>query len=142
MAIKIQATNVAKNAAGVPMAPMIDMVFLLLVFFMTASAMSQAGNKFELPLPESGKAEVSEDFSGRFVVSIDEEGSFYLGTNRIELSDLASELQEFQKSQLQGKVSIRAAKGTPFSAIRTVMQQSAAAGLQNYLYATYQAGGE
>lgn len=124
------------------MAPMIDMVFLLLVFFMTASAMSQAGNKLELELPDSGNAAVADDFSGRFVVSIDGEGNLFLGTNQIQQSELADALRRFQKSQPRGKVSIRAAKETPYSAIRSVMQASAASGLQQYLYATYQVGSE
>lgn len=123
------------------MAPMIDMVFLLLVFFMTASAMSQAGSKLELDLPESPNAAVAQDFSGRLIVSIDAAGEAYLGTRRLDAEELSEALLDFREQSPGGKVAIRASKETPFSAIKGLMKLAATAGIDSYLYATYQAGG-
>lgn len=123
------------------MAPMIDMVFLLLVFFMTASAMSQAGSKLELDLPESGNAAVAKDFSGRLIISIDAEGVPFVGTRALDAGELREVLQGFREEQPGGKLNIRASKDTPFSAVKSVMGTAAAAGIDRYLYATYQAGG-
>lgn len=122
------------------MAPMIDMVFLLLVFFMTASAMSQAGSKLELDLPESGNAEVAQDYSARLIVSIDSAGQAYLGTQAVSGVALSEALQAFRDSESGAKLNIRAAKDTPFSAIKAVMKSAAAAGIDDYLYASYQGG--
>jgi len=61
------------------MAPMIDMVFLLLVFFMCVSSLSQAGHRVELNLPESTSSETPKDLSKRLLLSIQKDGSFYLG---------------------------------------------------------------
>ncbi|HBR92976.1 MAG TPA: biopolymer transporter ExbD, partial [Opitutae bacterium] len=41
-----------------PMTPMIDMVFLLLVFFMTVSTLAQADRAKKLDLPESAQSDV------------------------------------------------------------------------------------
>lgn len=123
------------------MAPMIDMVFLLLVFFMTASAMSQSGSKLDLDLPESANAEVSQDFSGRLILSIDASGQTFIGTQSLSVEELASALKNFRESRSDGKLAIRAAKETPFSAVKEVMKQTAAAGIDDYIYASYQGGG-
>lgn len=123
------------------MAPMIDMVFLLLVFFMTASAMSQAGSKLELDLPESGNAAVAKDFSGRLIISVDAAGVAFAGTRALETEGLREVLEGFREEQPGGKLTIRASKDTPFSAVKAVMSAAAAAGIDRYLYATYQAGG-
>lgn len=124
------------------MAPMIDMVFLLLVFFMTASAMSQAGSKLELELPDSPKAKVSQDFSGRLIVSIDAAGQTFLGSRAVEATELSEALTAFREGQAEAKLTLRAAKDTPFSAIKETLRIAAAAGISDYLYATYQVGGD
>ncbi|MCC5788171.1 MAG: biopolymer transporter ExbD, partial [Opitutales bacterium] len=61
------------------MAPMIDMVFLLLVFFMTVGTLAQADRTVELDLPESEESRVSEDLSGRGIISVREDGAIFLG---------------------------------------------------------------
>ncbi len=140
MAISLQSKPKRRTVASVSMAPMIDMVFLLLVFFMTASAMSQAGSKLELDLPDSPASEVAKDFSGRLILSIDDAGRRFIGTREIDAAELSSVLGAFRENEPGGKLNIRAAKSTPFSAIKETMRIAATAGIDDYLYATYQAG--
>ncbi|MFU8849344.1 MAG: ExbD/TolR family protein, partial [Opitutales bacterium] len=56
------------------MAPMIDMVFLLLVFFMTVASVAQNQRQVKLDLPESDESKIPEDASGRGILSVDAEG--------------------------------------------------------------------
>ncbi len=122
------------------MAPMIDMVFLLLVFFMTASAMSQAGSKLDLDLPDSPVSKVAQDFSGRLILSLDSTGQTFIGTQAVSGDQLSELLTQFRENEPSAKLNIRAAKDTPFSAIKQTMKVAAAAGIDDYLYATYQSG--
>lgn len=140
MAIKLQAKNRSQKVAGVSMAPMIDMVFLLLVFFMTASAMSQAGSKLDLDLPDSPISKVSQDFSGRLILSLDSSGQVFVGAQEVEAEELSGLLGSFRESEPSAKLTIRAAKDTPFSAIKQVVKTAAEVGIDDYLYATYQTG--
>jgi biopolymer transport protein ExbD len=55
---------------GFQMAPMIDMVFLLLVFFMCVSSMAQADKAIPLELPESEASKVPKDLSDRGTLSM------------------------------------------------------------------------
>ncbi len=122
------------------MAPMIDMVFLLLVFFMTAGAMSQAGSKRELDLPEAPSSQVPKELSNRLIVSIDADGQTYMGGVALSAGELDKRLREVKEASPMIKLRIRADKATEFLAVKKVMRQAAAAGIESYLYATYQAG--
>lgn len=140
MAIPIQRKNGSRKVAGVSMAPMIDMVFLLLVFFMTASAVSQSGSKLELDLPESTNAKVAQNFSQRLILSVNSEGAIYLGTSEVTPEELSERLVTFRKDAKDGKLNIRAAKDTPFSSVKRVMAIAAAAGIDDYVYSSYESG--
>ena len=56
---------------GVDMTPMIDCVFLLLIFFMCASTMSRVDFTPEVSLPVAPKAAVPEDLRGKFALPED-----------------------------------------------------------------------
>lgn len=129
-----------RQVASVPMAPMIDMVFLLLVFFMTAGAMSQAGSKLELDLPEAPSSQISKELSGRLIVSIDEGGQVHMGGIALDDNEFEERLAEAKESNPRIKLRIRAAKATEFEYVKNVMRQAASAGIDSYLYATYQTG--
>ena len=120
------------------MAPMIDMVFLLLVFFMCVSSLSQAGHRVSLDLPESTASEIPKDLSGRLIVSIQEEGQVYIGGVLIEMDDVAARLSELSERFPGIKLRIRADRGTRFEAIRRVMSQASEAGISDYIYGTVQ----
>ena len=60
----------AREDAAVDMAPMIDLVFLLLIFFMVASVVTEL-EKVEVAIPESEYAKVPEDTKNRMMLSID-----------------------------------------------------------------------
>lgn len=125
------------------MAPMIDMVFLLLVFFMTASAMSQSGIRVAVELPESASSQVPQDLSNRVEVSVDAGERIFWGAEEVEPAELRERLAVARELAPNVKLRIRAGKTTPFGAVRRVMSAAAAEGVDSYLYATLQgAGGE
>ena len=120
------------------MAPMIDMVFLLLVFFMCVSSLAQATKSVPVDLPESGESEVPEDLSNRGVVSILPDGSVYVGAAPVSLEDLGSRLGVELARNPELKIQVRADSGTPFSSIKPVLKACAGAGASEIIYATHQ----
>jgi biopolymer transport protein ExbD len=121
------------------MTPMIDMVFLLLVFFMTVSTLAQADRRLELDLPESISSDVPEDLSDRGTISLDATGQIYVGA---EVYSLAS-MQERIKQSLEGRpdlrVHVRADQATRYADIKKVLRACAEVGAYEVIYATYQA---
>jgi len=120
------------------MAPMIDMVFLLLVFFMCVSSLSQAGHRVELDLPESTSSETPKDLSNRLLLSIQSDGSLYLGGTLVPESALADRLSALSKQAPGMKLRIRADRQTAFAEIRKAMTAASEAGISDYIYGALQ----
>lgn len=126
------------TVATVQMAPMIDMVFLLLVFFMCVSSISQAGRTIEVDLPESIKSEVADDLSSRVVVSIDASGAYFLNGMAASKSQLTASLVAMREQTPRLKMNIRSDRNTEYKSIRTLMKLAAESGIDDFVYSTYQ----
>lgn len=74
-----------RTTAGMNMTPMIDIVFLLIIFFMTVSQVSEINNeRLELP-----KLQGSEDQKRTsLTVNVDQSGDVVVSGNRITTSEL------------------------------------------------------
>ena len=122
------------------MAPMIDMVFLLLVFFMCVSSLSQAEKADAVKdLPESHASEVPDDVSDRGIISVQTDGSVYLGPAAISLEELKTRISAEIKKTPKLQIMVRADKATPFGEVKKVLKVCAEAGAYEVIYATFQA---
>lgn len=127
------------------MAPMIDMVFLLLVFFMTVSTLAQ-DEKVELKLAESERAKVPEERVGRGNVSLKfaDDGSgaieYYVGAVPVgSIADIKARIHDGIAENPDLEINVRATTDMPFREIKRVLKACAEAGAYKVIYATYQA---
>lgn len=72
----------------IPLAPLIDVVFLLLVFFMLITRFLNP--TIDLTLPQSSTAQINDSRS--VLVAIDADGSLWLDEERIEWTELTPRL--------------------------------------------------
>lgn len=122
--------------ASFQMAPMIDMVFLLLVFFMCASTMSQRQN-IEMTIPEASKAVVPKERPERYVVNIQANGTLYEGANQCELETLKNNVKAKLAEAPKTKVYLRADKDAPHKEIKKVMRAMAEAGVSDFIFGVH-----
>ncbi len=132
--------RVVREAEDFQMAPMIDMVFLLLVFFMCVSSLAQADKSLPLDLPESAESEVPDDLSNRGVVSVQRNGDVFVGVTPVSLKNLGDRLRAEFERHPGLKVQVRADGRAPFSVIKPVLKVCAEAGAAEIIYATHQLG--
>ncbi|NQU40406.1 MAG: biopolymer transporter ExbD [Lentisphaerae bacterium] len=118
------------------MAPMIDMVFLLLVFFMCASQLSQT-QSLPLEIPTARKAVVPKERPDRFVVNIDKEGVIHAGTVALDLADLKSMVMEYKATNPNLKVYLRADQNTTHKDVRKVMGVMGEAGISDFIFGAF-----
>ena len=86
-------TSKTETPMTVNMTPMIDIVFLLLIFFMVGTKFSEWERKMELDLPEAGAASASAPEVDARVVTVLENGDILLDERPIDgLERLTSEL--------------------------------------------------
>ncbi|MDP6491597.1 MAG: biopolymer transporter ExbD [Kiritimatiellia bacterium] len=118
------------------MAPMIDMVFLLLVFFMCASQLSQTQN-LTMEIPTATKAVVPRERPDRFVVNIDKDGNLFGGNVPVELADLKNMVLEHKAVNPSLKVYVRADQNTAHKEVRKVMGAMGEAGIDDFIFGAF-----
>jgi len=123
------------------MAPMIDMVFLLLVFFMCVSSLAQADKRTPVKLPESQESKVPEDLTDRAVVTIQADGHVFIGGDETDLADLGRRLRAALAANPRLRLQVRADRTATFAETKKVLRVCAEAGAYEIIYATTQAAG-
>jgi len=134
MALKIQPPEIPDD--DFEMTPMIDIIFLLIIFFMVVA--QQITQKVPLEVPVADEAQVPETIEARDKISIDEEGQFYLGMTPTTLDELEARWRENIQTIKGFKVYIRADEDTPHEHVREAMNAAARAGVFNIVFATFQ----
>ena len=94
--------------------PMIDVVFLLLIFFLVASRLSQEDRELDIPLPSAANAMPMTAQPQELIVNIDQRGAIVVN-NRVLDSDEFSQLlrQSLADNPLGQSVLIRADRRVP-----------------------------
>jgi len=123
---------------GFQLAPMIDMTFLLLIFFMVTTKISKEQIKEEIKLPVASNSIIPNDVSNRDIVSIDEQGRYFIGSEQADKKQLADYLKKRFENTPPLRLYIRADKTTPAKKIKEVMKMAADAGAVDVIFGSYQ----
>lgn len=124
--------------AAFDMSPMIDMVFLLLIFFMIASRFSVQQN-IELEIPTAEKAAVPKERHERFTVNVLRDGGLciYGNATPVTLDDLRAAFKHEKSLDPATKVYIRADQDADFLHVRKVMTVMAEEGLDDSIFGAF-----
>ncbi len=118
------------------MAPMIDMVFLLLIFFMCASRLSQL-QSLELEIPNASRATVPRERPDRLTVNVDREGHLFAGNQAVDGATLRDLVRERAAAQPDLRVYVRADRATPHRHVRRVMALAGEAGVDAFIFGAF-----
>lgn len=75
--------NNVNSSAGFQMAPMLDIVFILLINFMAATIFAQWEQRMEITVPTADSAMTLDRQPGEVIVNIDADGIFYINSREI-----------------------------------------------------------
>ena len=78
---------------GMDMTPMIDVVFLLLIFFMVSTSFIDFSRKMEISLPEAKAAE-TRDETNNYVIEISLDKKILLNGTEVDFDTLERKLKE------------------------------------------------
>lgn len=119
---RFQRSTQEQSFGGITLAPMIDVVFLLLIFFMVSTTfVTRPGLQVVLPR-SGGEVEVPSD---RWVISITQEAEVYLNEKPVQLSTLSSRL-----NQEPLPVLLRADEKVPHGLVVSVLDRVRSAGIE------------
>ena len=117
--------------------PMIDIVFLLIVFFMTVAHI-QSEQLVPIDVPIADEAVIPEERGLRATVTIDAEGALFLGGTEVSRDELVGSLARSKEENPRIAVQLRADARVPFREVRRVLDACAAGGIPNVIFANYQ----
>ena len=128
----------AEDEVGFQLAPMIDMTFLLLIFFMVTTKISKEQIKEEVKLPVASNAIIPEDVSNRDIISIDAQGRYFIGQEIADKKRLAEYLKKRFENTPPLRLYIRADQKTSGKKIKEIMKMAADAGAVDVIFGSYQ----
>lgn len=114
--------------ALISLTPLIDVVFILLVFFMLASSFTQWR---AIDLATSAKAVAASSAEGAVLVRVRADGGLDVAGEAIEPTALRSRLEAVARADAGRRVAVQPEAGVPLQRVVTVMETAAAAGLAN-----------
>lgn len=91
----------------VQMAPLVDIVFLTLVFFMVTSVYSNLESEVDITLPTAGSAVMDERSQGEIFINVRDTGAIVLNDREVTLAELEGILQRVSTHFPGGEVIIR-----------------------------------
>ncbi|KRP36499.1 MAG: hypothetical protein ABS34_07150 [Opitutaceae bacterium BACL24 MAG-120322-bin51] len=115
--------------------PMIDIVFLLIAFFMTLISFISA-ELIELKLPDANQSSIPEEPGERQYISVDISGQAFLGSTPISYEALPQALAAGRAAQPTLKVFLRADAKTAHRYVNRVMEACAEAGIYDLIFAS------
>ena len=123
---------------------MIDMVFLLLIFFIVNATAIIVKTDPEVEPPVADQAKPQEDGRGRIVVNVREDGTFTAEDYNMMLEDVDAireyvreSKEEIERQGLAPKLHLRGHKDTVFRHSRTAIRGAAGAGVDQVVFAVY-----
>ena len=146
MASKLRkATAEPEQECKLDMSPMIDMVFLLLIFFIVNATAIIVKTDPKVKPPIADKAKKQNDGRGRIVVNIHEDGTFTAEDFNVKLPDekAITDLVKEMKDRNTGlgiqnsKLHLRGDKDAVFKHCRAVIRAAAAGGVDQVVFAVF-----
>jgi biopolymer transport protein ExbD len=130
MSVKI---DKGRLGSGLELTPMIDIVFLLMIFFLVASKLDEDDRSIDVLLPQAAAAKPLTSRPREFVVNIDREGRTFAGARPVRLGELQQLLrQSVADNPNRQTVILRADEETAHKHVVAVMDACVAAGVEDY----------
>lgn len=119
--------------SGIELAPMVDIVFLLVTYFLINSTLAKnPAIKIELPKSETAQSEMQRNI----VIHVDNDNRIFLNDNPVSLKQLPAELKKVVKDKDKDHVIIRGDKKSNYQSIISVMDYVHQAGITHFNLAT------
>ncbi len=125
-----------RGSSGPNMTPMIDVVFLLIIFFLVSSHLAKQEKQTPLDLPVASIHEPPPAVDERLVLNVHANQTLSVRGKPIDTDQLRQLLQSQIESQGdQAKLHIRCDQGTPYTTIEPILRDASRVNLQQITFA-------
>lgn len=140
-----RAATAQEDETKVDMSPMIDMVFLLLIFFIVNATAIIVKTDPEVLPPVAKNSKAQEDGRGRIVINVRQDGTFTAEDFNVVLADdkdivdlVKKEKEKIIPLGIVPKLHLRGDQDAVFKYSRTAIRAAAEAGVDQVVFAVYQ----
>ncbi len=134
MAIELKKSNIAGTLS---LTPLIDVVFLLLIFFLVTSEFEDEERRLDIVLPSATSAVPMTSKPREIVVDLDSAGKIYLRGEETSLEEFEELLKKaVVNNPINQTVVIRADQATSFQPVVNVMDVCNRTGVSDYSVTT------
>lgn len=127
-----------RESPAIDLTPLIDVVFMLLIFFMVSTTFKDQ-SMIRIDLPKASQQKQQENQEKPIVLTIDAQGNFYVGDKRVvntQIDTLKRALKIAIGDRKNPPLTISADGRTPHQAVVTAMDAARQVGLVHLLIAT------
>lgn len=122
-----------KLGGGLELTPMIDVVFLLMIFFLVASKLEEDDRAIDVILPQASAAKPLTARPREFIITIDRAGTIYAGSEPVSADALVGILrQAVADNPGRQKVTVRGDENVAHKHVVAVMDACVQAGVEDY----------
>jgi biopolymer transport protein ExbD len=125
-----------RPGVGFQLAPMIDIMFLLLCFFISAQIYAQWETEIDITLPTAATGEMPNRLPSEIIINIRADGTHVVNQRELNPEDLASLLRRIVDLYPGQPVVIRADLRTPYEYIIRTLDLCRKSDLWNISFAT------
>ncbi|MEQ1840283.1 MAG: biopolymer transporter ExbD [Verrucomicrobiales bacterium] len=122
---------------GFQIAPMIDITWILIIFFMVTMHLTENEFAVAVALPVASAAEIPPDLGGRVIVNIDRGGNYFVGNQAMTLAELTAYMKARLIQFPPLKVYLRADAGIPAQKTKEFYRACAEAGAVEVILASF-----
>ena len=128
--------NSRSHAPAVQMSSPMDVIFLLLCFFVTSSVFSQWETEVAIALPTAKSATVPGRMPGEIILNLSKVGEVSVNGNKLSLGEVTERLTRIAKLYPGQPVAIRADKDASYDKLMGLIDACRAADVWNCSLAT------
>lgn len=134
--------NKGTALSSLSMTPLIDIVFLLLIFFLVTTRFSEEDHELEVMLPTASEAKPLVVKPKEIFINIDSEGAYFVGNEQTDLEKMKAVLAEADVNNPTGQtVVIRADKRCHWDSVVAAINACQQAGIHDIRPTTSGDGG-
>lgn len=128
--------GIRDSDVGFQMAPMLDIIFILLIHFMAATIFAQWENKLGIQVPTADSAVKGERQAGEVIINVDEHGAVFINSQAVDDARLESLLHQIALAFKSQPVIIRADQNTRHRDIIRILDICRKADIWNISFST------
>ncbi|QDU86720.1 biopolymer transport protein ExbD [Pirellulimonas nuda] len=129
-----------REPLSVNLTPMIDVVFLLIIFFLVSSHLAQQETHLELDLPDASSGEQDADTPpARVTINVLASGAAQIAGERVEAGEIGQRLRRLTERRATPlEVRIRTDRQATYAAVEPILLECVEAGVRDVTFAVYE----